>query len=175
MLCSRFCILVATNLFKMTRLTIFSALLFTCFVDKDYTGTYANAFGSEIELRQDGTFKYTWDFDLMGSWTTGTWKVSSDTLRLHIVPVYDTLAKYNSEKIFIKDTLVLSANEKSDRIQEMEYISTLLSSGGQNRQLPDTLFFIKKDKLIAVKNGRLQTKKVKSLNTEKYRPWYVKK
>ncbi len=140
-----------------------------------YEGTYADAFGSQIELRQNGTFKYSWHFDLAGSWTTGKWTMKNDTLRLHIVPVYDTLAKYNPDKTFAKDTLVLSADEIANRCTEQAHVMTLLSSGGQNRQLPDTIFYLKRDRLIVIKDGRLQTKKVKGFSTnKKYKPWYVK-
>jgi len=160
----------------MNKISILIALALTCFTGTEPAGTYADAFGSEIMLRADGTFKYIWHFDMSGSWTSGNWEIHGDTLKLNKISVYDTLTIEDQDKRFIKDSLVLSSDLTPNRCAEIDFIASTLSSGGQSRKLPDTLYYIRKDKLIAIKNGKLQTKKVKGFWTgKKYRPWYVKK
>jgi len=160
----------------MSKIGILILLTLVCFTGPEPAGTYADPFGAEITIRPDGTFKYSWHFDMTGSWTSGKWELHGDTLKLKKIPVYDTLTIENQDKRYIKDSLVLSPDQTSNRCTNIEFLSSTISSGGQNRKLPDTLYYIRKDKLIAIKNGKLQTRKVKGFWTgKKYRPWYVKK
>ena len=137
-------------------------------------GRYRNYFGSRIQLNVDNTFKYTWNFDMAGSWTKGTWTLSCDTVYFHMVPTYDTLMQ-TSTNGRTSDTFILSTDEVSNRITQEQYAGIVLSSGGQNRtSYPEQLVF-KRKKLYEVKNGKLVKKKNKGFWTKKkWSPWFFK-
>jgi hypothetical protein len=137
-------------------------------------GRYRDYFGSRIQLNTDNTFRYTWNFDMAASWTTGTWTLRNDTVFFEMIPIYDTLSRADSSGL-IADTLFLSDDEIPQRITSMQSISTLLSSGGQNRNdCPDKLFF-KRKRLYKIQNGSLVVKKQKGFWTsKKWDPWYFK-
>lgn len=153
-------------------------ILFTsiCFSQTKHLGIYKDAFGNNIELLENNKFRHTWQFDLAASWTIGKWKISNDTLKLEVVKVYDTLSVIHKNTKISKDSLVIAEDEIPKRVNETQNAIKSLSSGGQNRVLPNLLFLIRKDKLIIIKeNGKLQTKKIKGYWRKKYRTWYVKK
>lgn len=137
-------------------------------------GTYSNAFGEKIIFHPDNTFKYTWHFDLMGSWCKGKWAMSGDTIKMSIIPVYDTLSETDTSGKFIKDTLILSNDETSERIT-IKNVIQLISSGGQNKKLPMTKLYIKKDKLLLIYDGKPKKTWAKGfLTNKKYPLWFVK-
>ena len=138
------------------------------------TGRYRDYFGSRIELNADSTFKYTWHFDLSGSWTKGKWTYENDTVHLHMIPTHDTIS-YKNENGTSADKLILSVDETAERLTPEQYAGMGLSSGGQNVQrYPDKLFF-KKGRLYKIYNGRLVVKKQKGFwTTKKWNPWYFK-
>jgi len=137
------------------------------------SGTYSNAFGEKIIFYEDSTFKYTWNFDLMGSWTKGKWKVQDKKLLLEIIPIYDTLIYLDANQSLVR-SLTLSDNEKPEMISAHDHLIHILTSGGQNTYLPNNLFQIKGNRLIIIKNGRPEIQKVRSLTTDKYHTWFVK-
>ena len=144
------------------------------FAQKNIVGRYRDYFGSRIELNADSTFKYTWHFDLSSSWTKGTWSSKNDTIYFHMIPTYDTVS-YKSNNGTSADKLILSVDETAERMTPEQYAGMGLSSGGQNiHPCPDKLFF-KKQKLFAIKDGKLVKKKVKGFWTKKkWRPWFFK-
>jgi hypothetical protein len=153
-------------------------ILFTsiCFSQTKHLGIYQDAFGNKIELLENNKFRHTWQYDLAASWTIGKWKISNDTLRLEIVKVYDTLSVIDKKTKIYKDSLVIAEDEIPKRVNETQNVIKSLSSGGQNRVLPNLLFLIRKNKLIIIKeNGKLQTKKIRGFWKKKYRTWYVRK
>jgi hypothetical protein len=138
-------------------------------------GSYRNPFGSNIQINPNNTFYYTWNFDMQGSWTRGTWTSVNDTVFFKMIPIYDTLQKTNNNSSF--DSLILSVDSVPERLipgpaSAVHY----LSSGGQSiHPYPEKLFF-KKERLYEVKGGKLQRKKLKAFwINKKYNPWYFKK
>jgi len=55
-------------------------------------GHYSNYFGGSLNIAPDSTFKYSWHFDLQGSWTKGKWRITKDTVYFDMIPVYDTVS-----------------------------------------------------------------------------------
>lgn len=134
-------------------------------------GLYADFFGERITLHADGNFDHEWHFDMASSWTKGTWRISNDTIYLTTVLVLDTLTKSNK-----LDSMVLSMNKTSERIDEMTFISSLISGGGQNRVKPPSRLYYHKKKLYLLKpDGRPDTSKKRGHWSGKMYPtWYVK-
>ncbi len=157
----------------MTNALLFLSL--SLFAQKSIIGRYRDYFGNRIELNADSTFKYSWRFDLSYSWTKGKWSLNDDTLYFQMIPTYDTISYKNSDSSWA-DKLILSVDEKSERITPKQYTDMGLSSGGQNIQsYPDKLFF-KKGKLYIVYNGRLIVKRQNGFwgSKKKWNPWYFK-
>jgi hypothetical protein len=159
--------------FLISALLIFLSL--NLFAQNTLTGRYRDYFGSRIEINADSAFKYTWKFDLSGSWTKGTWTFKNDTVYFQMIPTYDTTSYRNNDGTSA-DKLILSVDETPQRLTPEKYEGMGLSSGGQNIQgYPDKLFY-KKGKLYKIYNGRLVTKKQKGFwgTKKKWNPWYVK-
>jgi hypothetical protein len=146
---------------------------FNLFAQGKIAGRYRNYFGSRIQLNSDSTFKYTWHFDLSGSWTKGTWSLNNDTVNFHMLPTYDTVSYKNNDGTST-DKIILSVDETSERMTSEQYAGMGLSSGGQNIQpYPDKLFF-KRQELFEIRNGKL-AKKIKGFWTKKkWRLWFFK-
>ena len=149
-------------------------LSFGLFAQDKISGRYRDYFGSRILLNSDGSFKYTWNFDLASSWTKGTWKLQGDTVFFTMVPTYDTLSYINSNNI-TADSLILSTDETPERFTKEHFAAMLLSSGGQNRMnYPEKLLF-KKGRLYKIQEGKLVTKKQKGFwSNKKWDPWFFK-
>jgi hypothetical protein len=130
---------------KISAITILLLLSLTLFAQKNILGRYRDYFGGQIELKADSTFKYAWHFDLSYSWTKGIWFLNNDTIYFHMIPTYDTVNYKNNIGAFV-DKLILSVDETSERLNEVQYAVLGLSSGGQNKQnFPEKLFFKRKD------------------------------
>ena len=159
---------------KFLTITLLLTLSFDLLAQNKIVGHYRDYFGSRIQLNADNTFRYTWNFDMSGSWTKGTWTLNGDTVYFHMVPTYDTLMQTSTSGI-TSDTFILSTDEISERITQEQYAGMGLSSGGQNRtSYPEKLFF-KRQKLYEVKNGKLVKKKIKGFWTKKkWSPWFFK-
>jgi hypothetical protein len=158
---------------KILMTILLLTLSFSLFAQHKLAGRYRDYFGSRIQLNGDNTFKYTWNFDMMGSWTKGTWTLAGDTVYLQMVPTYDTLIKTNSSGI-LSDTLILSTDEVSECFTQREFDAMLFSGGGQNRMdYPGKLVF-KKGRLYKIQNGKLLRKKQKSWTSKKWHPWFFK-
>ena len=158
---------------KILMITILLSISLSLFAQKNLLGHYRDYFGSRIELNVDSTFKYTWNFDLSASWTKGTWTLVGDTVYFQMIPTYDTLSQTNANGS-TSDTLILSADETSERFTQTQFVATLLSSGGQNRRgYPDKLFF-RKGRLYEIQNGKLVKKQKVFLTTKKWDPWFFK-
>lgn len=135
------------------------------------TGKYNTYYGCSLELKADSTFKHDWHFDLASSWAVGRWTVSNGILYLNFKNVYDTLVRENK-----LDSLVLSADEKSNKINETEFLGYLLSSG---RQLPRSdngltnRLAIRRNRLYLIdKDWQLMKKRESNIGTKKKRPTY---
>ena len=149
---------------------------------KNVLGHYKDYFGNNIELNADSTFKYTFHFDLSGSWTKGTWSLKNDTVYFQMIPTYDTISYKNKDGTFA-DKLILSVDEKPERITVRQNTNGLpelnsdagLVSGGQNFQgYPRKLFF-KNGRLYKIDKGQIVVKKQNALwINKKFVPWYFK-
>jgi len=140
-----------------------------------YIGIYNDRFSESIELKTDSTFIHNYRFDLASSWTTGKWNVKNDTIYLTTEFVMDTLQIRNSENKVIRDSLVHSTDRESNRIEKIEHLSYLLSSGGQNRVKPPNKLLWKKQKLYRITDdGKVEkTRKVIGYN-KKYKTYFRK-
>ncbi|WP_134204432.1 hypothetical protein [Algoriphagus zhangzhouensis] len=146
------------------------------FGQNKYVGIYNDRFSESIELKSDSTFVHNYRFDLSSSWTTGKWKVSNDTIYLKTELVSDSLQVRDSNGNKIKDSLVLSADLKINRIELNEFIMSSLSSGGQNRVKPPSKLYWKRNKLYRInENGTLDLRKLIAFWTDKKYKTYFRK
>ncbi|MBB6324960.1 hypothetical protein FHS59_000575 [Algoriphagus iocasae] len=148
----------------MRTLLLITVLLINtfCYGQSKLEGTYSNFFGEKIEFRKDLTFKHSWYFDLASSWTEGTYKMFNDTVYLRTKLVLDTLEILNNKNEFVKDSLVVSVDNESNRIDIIEFASSGISGGGQNRLKPPDELIIKRNKLYRLDEmGKLKIKKDK--------------
>jgi inorganic pyrophosphatase/exopolyphosphatase len=131
-------------------------------------------FGEKLEFMNDSSFKHTWHFDLASSWTNGKWRISNDTLYLYPILISDTLNIRNSEKKIIKDSIVISDDEISERIESDEYVMSLISGGGQNRRFPPSELFLKNGKLFRVLDNKKldKGKQTAILTRKKYKTYF---
>lgn len=134
-------------------------------------GNYKDNFGYQIEIFNDSTFEFNYQFDLASGWSIGKWKIIGDTIILTPTPIMDTLIRMSEP-----DSLVLSLNKTTERVSEEQFAIDNITSGGQ---LPDYVpkkLVFKKERLYEVKkNGKLKKKKVRGLFTKKkFVPRYEK-
>lgn len=92
---------------------------------------YRDFSGHSLEFNSDSTFRFDWRFDLINTWATGRWTTSGRTINLQFVNIYDTLLRTDKP-----DSLVLSIDENSNKINDEEFASTMLVSGGQSVSIP---------------------------------------
>ena len=158
---------------RITELILILLISNLTFGQDKYVGIYNDQFSENIELKTDSTFIHNYRFDLASSWTTGKWKVKKDTIFLITELVMDTLQVRNIENKVIRDSLVISADQKSNRIEKVEYLSYLLSSGGQNRiKLPEKMLWKRKKIYRITKEGKVE--KIRMLNGDKYKTYFLK-
>lgn len=150
-------------------------ILFSLFLNaqEKIVGIYQNELGECLVLNSDNTFEYTWKLDLSSSWNVGTWQIKEDKfIYLKINEIKDTL--------IVKDELkmVLSYDKISNTILHNEYITNIVSSGGQSRKLPPNRLLFK-DGIIYTysKKDKIQNKKTKGLIDKSVlvKPWFEKK
>jgi hypothetical protein len=135
------------------------------------TGKYNAYYGNSLELKDDSTFRYEWKFDLIYNWAVGRWTITDNIIQLTFTNIYDTLTRFNRS-----DSLVLSGDEKSNRINIEEFASTQFVSGGQHHTgITDRLIFKRQRLYLADKNGRPLRGKQRGIWTKKKRPtWYFR-
>jgi hypothetical protein len=112
------------------------------------TKKYQDRFGHTLVLKNDSTFRFDWRFDLVHNWTTGQWTLSGRTINLKFIDVYDTLSRPNKP-----DSLVLSIDEKSNKIIEGEFGQTRLVSGRQYKDRFDDKFYQRGKRLYPIDNN----------------------
>ena len=152
---------------------------FICFkldAQSKFVGHYHDYFGSAIDIYSDSTFKYSWRFDMQGSWTTGSWRTNNDTIYFSMIPIYDTLA-YVTMNTQNSDSLILSVDETPRRITMQE--ANILYSGGQNKVPYPPILFYQKSRMYRIDNQkRLDKKWEKGFWTgkrgKKLPPWFIK-
>src|SRR5882757_692708 len=137
------------------------------------TGHYYDLFGSSIDINADNTFRYSYHFDMLGSWTKGTWSINNDTIYLHMGTVYDTI-RYKGRDNRMADSLILSVDEKSEQIALRD--AGILYSGGQNIMPGPMMLFYRRNRLYNIdEDGKLIRKRRRGLwGRKKYVPWYSK-
>ena len=140
-------------------------------------GYYRTAFGDHLTLKEDSSFRYEWQVDVMRNWTEGIWKVKGDTLYLTPILVYDTLTKKSEFPKVSHYSLILSHDNIPQRLSSKEYAESLTYLPSQTASHLFSKLVYSKGKLIEVSNeGKLIKQKHRGIWTKrKYRPWYVKK
>jgi len=132
------------------------------------TGKYNDNFGHTLELKDDSTFRLEWRFDLVKTWAIGQWTFSDDIIVLKFTDIYDTLTRTDKP-----DSLILSNDEKSNKINEEEFAINQLSSGGQKHVgITDRLRLKRQRLYLADKNGRPFKGKQPGIWTTKKKPTY---
>jgi len=158
---------------RLLLLAISMVLHFDLLAQKEVTGKYIDHFANEIVIKDNNTFGYKFDFDLIHNWAEGTWTSNGDTLYFRVIPVYDTMSVLSIDGGF-GDSLVLSADQNTERISEADHIKNFISSGAQI-PLPFSRLFFKKDRLYIIKNGKLLRKRQRaSWQRKKWHPWFFK-
>jgi len=161
---------------RLTELILIMLISNLTFGQDKYVGIYNDRFSESLELKSDSTFVHNYRFDLSSSWTTGKWKVSNDTIYFKSELVSDSLQIRDSNGNKIKDSLVLSADHKINRIELNEFIMSSLSSGGQNRVKPPNKLYWKRKKLYRInENETLDLRKLKAFWTDKKYKTYFRK
>ena len=136
-----------------------------------FAGHYQDHFGNEIKLNLDSSFHYLWSFDLVASWTNGTYMVSHDTVYLTIIPVYDTVQVSHGDQLV--DSLVLSAEGRPKRTSLSE--RTAFCCVSQNSRPSPKVLYYRKSRLYEIdKQGKLIRKKRRAWNKKKFVPWYFR-
>jgi len=150
---------------KFILLILISLIIFP---EKQIEGKYIDHFGQSIEFLPNSKYKFYYQFDLAASWSNGEWKITNDTIYLKYVPVMDTLELRDSEKKFVKDSLVLSMDSEINRIDIEEYAISSLSAYGQNKIIPPKKLILMNGKLYRIKeDGSIETEKRKQFWTQK--------
>lgn len=132
---------------------------------------YDDYFGHTLVLNTDSTFRFDWRFDMIHDWATGRWAISRRTINLKFIEVYDTLSRLGKP-----DSLVLSIDEKSNRINEEEFAQTALVSGGQHKDRFGDKYYQRGKRLYPTdKNGRPIKSRQRGIWPQKkmwgYRTW----
>jgi hypothetical protein len=132
------------------------------------TGKYNAYYGHSLQLKDDSTFRYEWHFDLASSWAIGQWTVSNKTVQLNFKDIYDTLTRKDKS-----DSLVLSADERSNKIENVEFLSYQISGGRQAQNPITNRLAIRGKRLYLMdKDGRVLKTKTSGIWTKKKRPTY---
>lgn len=130
---------------------------------------------SKIQLNPDSTFRFFYSVDMYRGWAIGRWTAKRKRIILKTIPIYDTL-RITNELLQTRDTLILSKDEKSDKIKEMNNELGYVFRLEQNQALCPTLMVYKNKKLYVIKNGKRQKKNIKNgYYIEPFKPWYIKK
>lgn len=168
------------RLFCIAASLFFSLILLA---QNEKSGSYKDHFGSELILNKDFSFDYKWHFDLVHSWTNGTWNIINDTIYLTAIPIFDTLRYIDSANKILSDSLILSIDKKAESVlvpsnkkQKGIPIAMVAFTGGQNSHpFPQKLFY-ERGRLFEINNeGKLITQKMPAILTNNFfDPWYFK-
>jgi hypothetical protein len=161
------------NLQQEMRITTIILLTFVYVIALGQRSTkkYQDYFGHSLVLNNDSTFRFDWRFDMVHDWATGRWTISGRTITLKFIDVYDTLSRPGKP-----DSLVLSIDEKSNKITGDEFTQLGLLSGGQYKNRFGDRFYQRGKRLYnSDKNGRLIRSRLRGLWPEKkwwgYKTW----
>ena len=160
---------------KVTLFILFFQLQLFCLGQDMIVGAYRDHFGEKLEFLNDSIFKHTWNFDLASSWTKGKYSLSNDTIFLKSILIKDTLTIRNSANKIIKDSLVVSRDDESSRIENIEFLMSEISGGGQYRKLPPEKLYLKKNKLFRLRdNGKIDKSKFKDWwSNKKFKTYFI--
>jgi hypothetical protein len=153
---------------RVTILLILTSFSLTTF-GQGVTGKYQNYFGHYLEFNKNLTFRYDYKFDLIHDWATGRWTVSDDIIILEFIAIYDTLTRPNKA-----DSLVLSIDEISNRINEEEFAISKLTSGGQHIEESFKLVQKRKRLFPIDKKGEIIRTRRRGIWPQKKWPWGYK-
>lgn len=121
------------------------------------SGEYHDYAGSRLILRSDSTFYYHHQYITHNFWSTGSWSLRKDTLRLKSVPVYDTMLVH-CRKGYV-DSLLFSVDTKAERIPYCPTCFRFQITYQDTEFWPDR-FFVKEELLFAIApSGILYPKK----------------
>lgn len=138
---------------------------------RNLPGRYTGGFAGDIRLYSDSTFLYQWRFDLMYSWSRGTWTATKDTVWLNILPVYDTLTLNVHNGGPVKDSLLLSNDTLAERITGLVLYAGNTSAQGSH--LPPPRLICLKDRLyLPDAKGKPDKKAHYKFGNRKYPAYY---
>jgi hypothetical protein len=128
---------------------------------------------SQIKLNADSTFFFFHAVDTYRGWLKGTWTLKRKKIVLTPKLVYDTITSKNGD--LTVDSLILSRDYTSDRMFQTNNRVRYLFQYEQSEKLCPKLLKYKGDVLYAIKNKKLQKKKINNgYYIEPFNPWYTK-
>ncbi|PWU04290.1 MAG: hypothetical protein C5B52_01650 [Bacteroidetes bacterium] len=154
---------------------------------KHLVGHYYNAFGTEIFLNSDSTFKFTYRICFEYTWSKGEWAMKNDTIYFHTNPIFDTISnippaifdKTNNtppSKALAVDGLFLSINEAPEKFTWEQFKGMSLSTARQDSSLFPSKLYSKRQKLYMIRNGKIVSKKIQGPGGKKNWPtWFIKR
>lgn len=164
-------------------------VLNTTHAQNKFHGKY-RSYGKLLTLDSNGTFVCNISYRCMGyDFVTGKWSQQKDTVYFIKTLVLDTV-RFEFENQSSLDSLVVSTDEKAERISKEQYEEGFHMSGWQDTSINMEKLFYRKDRLYKIKpNGKLITQKrnvygppkgslglrwYMITHQERYNPWYTK-
>jgi hypothetical protein len=154
-------------------------VLFLCvetYGQKNIVGNYYNFGGENLELNSDSTFKAIWHYGLLSEWTKGIWSTKNDTIYLQSIPIYDTLERGNIKYNPNIDSIILSPDEKSEKITQKDFREYSHYTYSQSKEKFPTKVFYKNGRFHPIdKNGNLIKKRITAFEGNKKYPIFYKR
>ncbi len=135
---------------------------------------YYTRLDSKIWINGDSTFRFFYSVDTDRKWCKGRWVLKGKRIFFKMIPVYDTLV-ISSDSLNPKDSLVLSRDEKPEKINVDPCKSGCIFKVEQNEELCPKKMYYKKDRLYVLKNNKKLKKKIDNgYYIEPFEPWYTR-
>lgn len=171
---------VIHNLWAEMRVTIILTLtfLYVTALGQRSAQKYQDYFGHTLVLNSDSTFRFDWRSDsiLLHDWASGRWSISGRIIKLKFITFYDTLSRPGKP-----DTLVLSNDEKANKIFGREYLEIGIVDEQNKDRFVDVFYQRGRRLFPSEKNGQLVKSRQRGIwpkkNKWKYetRPTFYKK
>jgi hypothetical protein len=160
------------NMQKVLIAILFSLSSLGCLSQERHIGKFSG-YPGVLEIKEDSTYYYSWAYDFQTSWSVGVWRSIKDTLFLINTPIYDTIYYDLTEPDSFKT--ILSLDQVGEEIDSVNYALNVNSIGGQNKHLPPTKLFLKRNILYFIINGELDRSKAFSVLGQRSYPNNFKK
>src|SRR5688500_900545 len=133
--------------FRIGLILFLQPLFVSLSAQHNVAGEFHDYAGSRLILRSDSTFWYHTQYITCNIWCAGKWSLRDDTLRLRVIPVYDTM-NVHCRRGYV-DSLLFSVDIKPGRIPYCEGCFRYNISYQDTEYWPGS-FFVKDDRLFAI-------------------------